>query len=167
LIELNRRGPHRLEIRELSGAMAAILGDLAGPGRNPQIEPMRIVSCDVDGNLSTFSPELLGYSHPRYGAFTFGNVQTHALIDILDAPRFRTVAQDIRRGVARCAASCAYFGQCGGGAPANKLFENDSFDSDETAYCRLTRQAVIDAVLTALEQEVAQHGSLIAALEMT
>lgn len=160
MIALNRAAPRPLEIRELSGAFAAILRADAADRGNPQVEPMRILSCDVDGNLSTFSPELLGYSDARYGAFVFGNVRSHALADMLDEPRFCAVAADIRAGVARCAEACAYFGLCGGGAPANKLFENGAFDTAETLYCRLTRQAVVDVALAELESGLAESGEV-------
>ncbi len=35
----------------------------------------------------------------------------------------------------------------------NKYFENGTFDSDETMFCRLSKQAVIDVVLAKLENK--------------
>lgn len=150
LLRLNEEASHPLAVRELTGAIVAILNEPAFTN-NQQIEPIRILSCDVEGNLSTFSPELLGYEHERYGSFVFGSVHTHAIADILQNPRFQAAHHDIRLGVARCAEHCEYFGLCGGGAPANKLFENGSFNADETMYCRLSKKAVIDATLPTLE----------------
>jgi uncharacterized protein len=154
IIRLNECGERKLQIRELSGAFSVIEGRGTSGFDNPQVTPMQILSCDVDGNLSTFSPELLGYSSARYGPFIFGNVRTHSLDSILEDERFTTVLEDIERGVARCRAACPYFEVCGGGAPANKLFENGSFDSDETLYCRLTRKALIDVMLDHLEAKL-------------
>jgi uncharacterized protein len=67
---------------------------------------------------------------------------------------------EIQAGVRRCRESCAYFAFCGGGAPVNKYFENGSFDSTETLFCRLSKQAVLDVVLGKLERPPARPHSL-------
>jgi uncharacterized protein len=112
------------------------------------------VSISHDGAISTFSPELLGAHHRRFGDFAFGNVAEHALSDVIHTPLFRTADAEIRRGIEACERSCRYFRWCGGGAPANKLFETGRFDSTETMHCRLTRQAVLDEVLMGLEARI-------------
>jgi uncharacterized protein len=58
------------------------------------------------------------------------------------------MAADVASGVARCRAGCPWFRFCGGGAPANKYFENGTFDSTETLFCRLHRQTLADVVLS-------------------
>jgi uncharacterized protein len=63
---------------------------------------------------------------------------------------------DIAAGIERCRRTCPYFAFCGGGAPANKYFENGSFDSTETLFCRLSKQAVLDVVLDKLERRQMQ-----------
>ena len=40
-----------------------------------------------------------------------------------------------------------------GWVAANKLFENGSFDSTETLFCRLSKKAVVDVVLAKMERE--------------
>jgi radical SAM protein with 4Fe4S-binding SPASM domain len=50
------------------------------------------------------------------------------------------------------AESCAYYGYCGGGAPANKYYENGSFNSTETLYCRYSVQMPLDIVLSDIER---------------
>jgi uncharacterized protein len=112
------------------------------------------VSVDVEGNYSTFSPELLTMSHPRYGHFTFGNIHRDPVVSILDSSHFRWVHREIEAGLGRCRTTCEYFGLCGGGAPSNKAFENETFDSAETTYCRLAKKAVIDVVLPTIENEL-------------
>jgi uncharacterized protein len=59
--------------------------------------------------------------------------------------------REIQRGVSACARSCRYFRWCGGGAPANKLFETGSFAATETMHCRLSRQVWFDEVLAGVE----------------
>jgi uncharacterized protein len=121
---------------------------------NVQSLPFGVVSVDVEGNYSTFSPELLTMRHPRYGHFTFGNIHREPFSSILDSSHFRSVHSDIQAGTDRCRATCDYFGLCGGGAPSNKVFENGTFDSAETTYCRLAKKSVIDVVLPTIENEL-------------
>jgi uncharacterized protein len=146
--------PGTLTVRELDGAFSAIADPHACRCRNHQVEPLAIVSVDKEGNISTFSPELLGVGHPAYGSFLFGNVHGHNLDDVLASAAFGRVHAAIRAGVRRCADTCAYFEFCGGGAPANKLFENGDFATTETLYCRLTKQTLLEVMLADLERSL-------------
>jgi uncharacterized protein len=122
-----------------------------------QTTPMAIVSVDCHGNFGTWSPELLGLRSPPYGDFTLGNVMTDSFDSVFASPKFRQLSDDISEGVRSCAATCQYFPFCGGGAPVNKYFENGSFRSTETMFCRLTKKTVLDVVLQKLESEVASR----------
>ncbi len=144
-------GPPRLWVRELESMTRAILlGGAPAPVRTHETTPFAIVSVDCDGNLSTFSPELLGLRSDRYGDFTLGNVHTDSLESMLASPRFAALRRDIAAGVERCRRTCPYFRFCGGGAPVNKLSETGSFDATETLFCRLSRQAMLEVVLDRL-----------------
>ena len=92
-------------------------------------------------------------THPQYGNFTFANVFGGTLEDILTSQKFGDINAKIRRGVSQCRESCQYFTFCGGGAPSNKLCENNAFDSTETMRCKLGKQAIVDAVLDYLESK--------------
>ena len=116
-----------------------------------QVAPFGIVSVDWQGNLTSFSPELLGLKSVHYGDFTFGNIHDIDLLDLRNSQKFNRVAQQIYEGVKNCERSCQYFSLCGGGAPSNKYFENGSFASTETMYCRTSIQMPIDVVLADLE----------------
>jgi hypothetical protein len=59
---------------------------------------------------------------------------------------------DINTGVAMCRDKCEYFSVCGGGEPVNKLAENGSFASTETAYCRVTKMRATDLILDTLDR---------------
>jgi uncharacterized protein len=144
--------PGKIEVREFAGAFAAIANAQAADYANPQTEPMRIVTVGVNGELSTFSPELIDFRSDRYGSFVFGNVHARGLGGIMTDPNFAIVCADIRRGVEKCKASCEYFELCLGGAPANKLFENGGFDTTDTLYCQLSKQALIDVALERVER---------------
>jgi uncharacterized protein len=144
--------PGTLSVREVRAAAGWMLSSSEAVRRDEQTEPLGIVSIDVDGNMSTFSPELLGAKSEPHNDFAFGNVRRDDLDDMLAHPAFRRTHAEIREGVRRCASTCSYFELCGGGAPANKLFENGSFASTETLFCRLTRQTLFKLVLSDLEQ---------------
>jgi uncharacterized protein len=122
------------------------------PWFNEQVRPFGIVSVDCEGNFSTYSPELLGMTLDPYGPFAFGNVMEQHFSDALETAKFRRVLADIQTGIARCAATCAYYGYCGGGAPANKYYENGSFASTQTMYCRYSIQMPLDIVLADAEK---------------
>ncbi len=118
---------------------------------NEQVRPFGILSVDWQGHFSTFSPEMLGVSTPEYGDFFFGRIPENRLADALQSTAFLESQASIARGVEKCRTSCAFFKVCGGGAPANKYFENGSFDSTETAYCRHVIQLPVRVVLEDLE----------------
>ena len=106
---------------------------------------------DWAGNISTFSPELLGLKNPAYEDFLLGNINCDSLVDLPRRPNFTRMLADIRAGVEMCRERCEYFSICGGGEPVNKLAENGGFASTETTYCRLTKMQATDLVLDALE----------------
>jgi uncharacterized protein len=143
------QAPGVLKVREFESALGYLLSD--EPVRDEQNEPFAIVSVSHDGAMSTFSPELLGAHHPRFGDFSFGHVAAHGLADVAVGAPFLTVSREIRRGVEACRRNCRYFRWCGGGAAANKLFETGRFDTTETMHCRLTRQVLLDEVIAGME----------------
>jgi uncharacterized protein len=147
--ELVWEAPELVKVREFESALAHLLSD--APVWDEQNSPFAIVSVGHDGAISTFSPELLGARHTRFGDFAFGHVAEHQLADIEHAATFRTISNEIQRGVDACERNCRYFRWCGGGAPANKLFETGRFDATETMHCRLTRQAVLDEVIAGIK----------------
>lgn len=103
------------------------------------------LSVDWQGNLHTFSPELLGTELPGLGTH-LGNVHRDRWADLQASPQLQTLQAEIGRGVERCRTTCPYFDLCLGGAPSNKWFEHGSFDSGETRHCRLAFQAPFDAL---------------------
>jgi uncharacterized protein len=145
----SRPGSH-LRVREFDSMLGAILHGGATPPRTHETAPFAILSVDYRGNFGSFSPELLGLPSRHYGEFLLGNVLADSLEAAARSPRFAAIHRDIVAGIDRCRGECPYFAFCGGGAPANKYFENGSFDSTETLFCRLNRQAVLDVLLDKL-----------------
>ncbi|HTQ34584.1 MAG TPA: hypothetical protein VMI30_10455, partial [Stellaceae bacterium] len=66
---------------------------------------------------------------------------------------------EIDAGIDLCRERCEYFSVCGGGEPVNKLFENGSFASAETTYCRMTKMRATDLILDRLERMPELAGS--------
>jgi uncharacterized protein len=145
-ISLNELAHRPLSLREIDNGLARIrhFGDEVD---SDELRPLSIFGVDVTGRCYTFSPELMGVSAPAYGDFVIGNILEDEIADMVKSERFLAINAEIERGISRCKAECAYFGVCGGGAPANKYFETGRFDSTETLFCRLTRQATIDVCL--------------------
>jgi uncharacterized protein len=141
--------PGLLRVREFESTIGLLLAP--EPARDEQNLPFVILSVAYDGALSTFSPELLGARHERFADFAIGHVATESLAAAARGSRFNAINDEIRRGVEACAGSCRYFRWCGGGAPANKLFETGRFDTTQTMHCRLTRQIMLDEVLAGIE----------------
>ena len=152
LLELNEQHLDVPPIREIDKLKCLLESTTPAVQAQTNI-PLAIISFDYNGNFSTFSPELLSMTHPRYGDFLFGNVFTDSLADIYANPKFQQANADIQRGVQHCKETCPYFAVCGGGSPSNKLYENGTFDSTETMACRLQIQAPTDAVLEHMEEK--------------
>jgi uncharacterized protein len=139
-------------IREIDGVMPRVFRPENDELKNVQVEPFAMLNVDCYGNVSSFSPELLGLKHRAYNDFIIGNVHTHTLEEMRSSVAMQAMSRDIRAGVARCRESCEYFSVCGGGAPINKLSENGSFDSGRTGFCALTQMVPTDLILEAFEQ---------------
>jgi uncharacterized protein len=161
MLERSRAAGDRLRIREIDEARRVILHGLdvvhvdgKRYPHNAQVLPLEILSVDHAGNFSTFSPELLGQRSSEYADFVFGNVLDDPLASVFSNPRFQAMYGQIVTGVERCRVQCQYFELCGGGAPANKLYENGSFSSTDTAYCRNVVMAPLRLMLSHLEQRL-------------
>jgi uncharacterized protein len=151
LLELRDREAPGLRIREVDSILDGIRR-WPRPFHRIENVPGSILCISWTGDVSTFSPELVGMKSHRHRDFVFGNVADHTLHEVLAHPRLQTVADDIRGGIEICKATCGYFSLCGGGAPSNKLHENGTFRSGETLACRLRIKAIAAAVLGFLER---------------
>lgn len=151
-IERMRDEPEILTLREVRDALGVLRHGVL-PGFNQEAEPMRIISIGRDGAVSTFSPEFLGMQDDRYENFVFGNILTDGMGELTDRVLNSALCRDIAAGVANCERICGWFAWCGGGSPSNKLFEVGTPRATETMFCRLTRQALLDVVMTSVERE--------------
>jgi uncharacterized protein len=82
---------------------------------------------------------------------------TDSLETVLAGARLARMEADIAAGVRLCQETCRYFPFCGGGPPGNKHFENGTFASTETLFCRLHVKACMDVTADWLEQHPARQ----------
>ena len=157
IYELQKKS--KLFIREIEEIKSALLyGE--GDRHNLQVHPFGIVTIDWAGNVYTYSPELAGMQHPKYASFSFGNVLENPMEEIIQSDNFKRISTDVLAGVELCRKQCEYFSLCGGGAPGNKLYENDSFCSTETGYCQARFQIPTDVILADLEAQKSSGASI-------
>jgi uncharacterized protein len=139
-------------IREIDAIIPRVFRPGNDEVKNIQVDPFSMLNVDCHGNVSTFSPELLGLKNAAYNDFIVGNIGSHSLEEMRASEAMQAMTRDIVAGVARCRATCEYFTVCAGGAPINKMAENGSFDSDRTGFCTLTQMVPTDLILDAFEQ---------------
>jgi uncharacterized protein len=134
-----------LHIKEIERISLELVG--AAGEHNEQVEAWQVVVVGANGDVTSFSPELMEIHSPTYNNFCFGNILDDDFDRLTENLFFKSAQTEISRGVELCRASCRYFAVCGGGAPVNKMCENKSFASSETAFCRLSVQAAADALM--------------------
>lgn len=117
-------------------------------------KPLRILNFDVDGNFSTYCPELVAAKSDRYGDFVMGNILQGSLDDLLANPVFQMVNREVEEGLALCERTCPYWSHCGGGEPSSKFFQHGRFDVTETTTCRIHKQATVDVLVDYLEAKL-------------
>jgi uncharacterized protein len=147
-----------MHLREIHGFNEALLkGNFTN---NPfylgqMTQPFKILTIDTYGNFSTFSPELVGMKDEKLTDFNFGNIKNDTFSSVLTNEKFINVFNEILEGVKKCNNECNYFSFCGGGAPSNKLYENGSFNTTETKFCKYSKKILVDAFLEEIEKNLA------------
>ncbi len=147
LVSAWRRDP-RIHLREIEWSLryaAAVLEGTADDVLPRRLDPIPTVA--YDGSVVLLSPELAGFSDPRYGDFSSGNVLTTPLAEILAGAAGTPWIGEFLTGVEACRAQCPYFGFCGGAHAANRYFEHGRFDVTTTDHCRNSKIRLLDGVL--------------------
>lgn len=141
-----------IRFRDLERLTTAILSDTVVNIAPAVTQAGAIISMDVHGNVSTFSPELLGATTRAYSSFHFGNVRASPII-FDGKSKFNKVLREINSGLDICKSTCSYWRYCGGGSPADKIFEAGRFDVSETAACRFGTKLLVDELVGFLLEE--------------
>jgi uncharacterized protein len=147
LVAAWRRDP-RIHLREIEWSLryaGAVLDGVADEVLPRQLDPIPTIG--YDGSVVLLSPELAGFTDPRYGDFSSGNVLDTPLPDIIARATETAWVAEFLSGVEACRASCPYFGFCGGAHAANRYFEHGRFDGTETNHCRNSKMRLLEGVL--------------------
>jgi uncharacterized protein len=142
-----RRAP-RIHLREIEWSLryvGAVLDGTADEVLPRRLDPIPTVA--HDGSVVLLSPELAGFSDPRYGDFTSGNVLVTPMDEILAGAIGTPWIREFLDGVEACRSTCAYFGFCGGAHAANRYFERGRFDVTATDHCRNSKIRLLEGVL--------------------
>ena len=165
---LSRQTPQIHFIREIDSMLPRVFRPDDTPMANSQVEPFGMMNVDCHGNVSSYSPELLGLKNDDYNDFVIGNIHAQSLEEMRRSPPMMAMTRDIAAGVDVCRRECEYFSVCGGGSPINKLAENGTFASGRTGFCSLVQMVPTDIILDAfdrLQQSLAEGASPYAALD--
>ncbi|HEX6967895.1 MAG TPA: cyclophane-forming radical SAM peptide maturase AmcB [Micromonosporaceae bacterium] len=138
----------RIHLREVEWSLrylAAVLDGTSDEVLPRQLDPIPTVG--YDGTVILLSPELAGFSDPRYGDFSSGNVLSTPLAKLLARAAETPWVREFLTGVESCRATCPYFGFCGGGHAANRYFEHGRFDGTVTNHCRNSKIRLLEGVL--------------------
>lgn len=143
-----------LTVREIDRLGAYLRSLRGGDGwQGVLIDPIPTVSST--GDVVLLSPELAGTQAPEYNDFQAGNVLQLSIRDMLANAHQLRYVDEFLTGLDACEAKCEYFGFCRGAQAGNRFFENGRFDSTETNYCRVSRQALLTALSDTVREESA------------
>lgn len=107
-----------------------------------------------NGDVTTYGPELASGTSKDPQKFVLGNISEITFIDdIFKTIKFKSMQKQIAKGIRLCQKECAYYKLCGGGNPANKFYEKNTFEVSETQYCKLHEQLFSDILLNQLEKK--------------
>lgn len=146
----------RVRIRELdrlAGYLRTIRAGQRTAWEAHRFDPLPTIV--YNGDVVLLSPELAGVRDERYGDFIAGNVLDLPLPAILARAWQLPYVTEFTRGLAACRATCPYFDFCRGATAGNRYFENGSFSSTETSYCRVSRQELVRALIKITRKEEA------------
>lgn len=150
LLELIEQQQGAIVVREVVSNLNLLTQTNHSP-YNTTNRPLRILNVHYNGNITTFTPELVSASSEKYHNFIMGNILEDTLADLLNNSVFQQTHREIEEGIALCKQTCAYWDYCGGGSPASKFFEHGRFDVAETTTCRIHKKATIDVLVDYVE----------------
>ncbi|MFF7632563.1 cyclophane-forming radical SAM peptide maturase AmcB [Kitasatospora sp. NPDC008050] len=148
------RRNRQLSVREVDRLGGYLRALRSGDGwRSVLLDPIPTVSSA--GDVVLLSPELAGTIAPDYDNFRAGNVLEHSISSMLEQAHRLPYVDEFLTGLDNCEATCEFYGFCRGAQAGNRYFENGRFDTTETSYCRVSRQALVVALSDTVREEKA------------
>ncbi|MGX2995306.1 cyclophane-forming radical SAM peptide maturase AmcB [Streptomyces sp. JNUCC 64] len=132
------------EVERLSEYLRLIRSGRRAEWEQRRLDPIPTVSWK--GDVVLLSPELADTQAPRYDDFLAGSVLDRTLGEIVRDAHQLGYVREFLTGLDRCQAECEFFDFCRGAQAANRYFENGSFRTTETNYCRVSRQSLVTAL---------------------
>ncbi|MGQ0775951.1 MAG: radical SAM protein [Pseudonocardiales bacterium] len=139
----------RVRLRDIDRALCYATGVLDGADPAEylvRLDPLPTIA--HDGLVTLISPELAGFRSDRLGEFHCGNVMDAPLDEVIAHGLRATWVREYLDGISHCQRTCPYFTFCSGGQPANRYFEHGRLDGTHTNYCRNSKIALMEGVLT-------------------
>ena len=141
----------KLDVREFNDMFAAfrrIKLDGKTVVRSEDSSPCTVLSFSRDGDLTTFSPQMVAGTLHEPRKFAVANISEIENLDFVSKlPAHQKLEHEIRMGIAQCESECGYFQVCGGGSPASKFYEHNTFNCTETRQCRFAKQLLANVLL--------------------
>lgn len=136
------------EFRDLISAFHKIKMDNNAIICQEDVVPGKVLSFDVDGNFTTFSPQMIVGTNAQPEIFKIANIRDLGdLSELHTLPLHKNISKSVDDGMKMCRNECAYFSICGGGVPASKFYENGTFKSTETNECKFMKQLLSDTLI--------------------
>ena len=158
--DLVEQDGHRISVREFNSAMSALMW--RGKERlvkSQQINPFEIISVDVQGNFSTFSPNCWACRARNTGILFLGTWRRRVRDRESEAKSSRRSIATSVRGVRALRTNLLLFQLLRRRRALNRYLENGRFDSTETMFCRFEIKAVFDVVLSKVESALAANSA--------
>lgn len=105
--------------------------------------PLRILSVDWRGMISTFSPELQGVKCIKYRDFYVANGYSW---NGFDFELINSIYNEINYGINKCKVECKYFSACGGGRPSGKFFHHGDFSGTKHESCVINTMWLMEII---------------------
>ncbi|MFL6115253.1 MAG: hypothetical protein ACJ786_28475 [Catenulispora sp.] len=121
------------ELDRLGGYLRTIRAGERAAWEAHRFDPLPTVA--FNGDVVLLSPELAGIQDEHYDDFIAGNVLEQNLASILAPAWELPYVTEFTDGLAACRATCSFFDR--GATAGNRYFENGTFTSTETNYCRV------------------------------
>jgi uncharacterized protein len=147
------RADRRMSLRDVAHAWRYVRAESAGvAGRwaDQPVDPLPMVTWD--GQVVPLGPDLAGFSSPRHGPFTVGDVRESGLAGCLARAEQTPWVAETLDGIEACRAVCDLFAYCRGGQAANKYFETGRLDATETTFCRNSRKLLMEGLMRDAER---------------
>jgi uncharacterized protein len=145
--------PHRknLDVREFTNvftAMKLIKHTNTACVQQEDATSCTVVSFDREGNISTFSPQMVMGVPGDTKRFVVANInEIHSLDELPSIPANLKLESEINAGIELCRNECGYFAFCGGGSPGTKFYEHGTFVASETQECRYSKKLMTEVLL--------------------